>query len=493
MRKTSVNENLNEVSVVRKENIIYPRNPPFNPPEIYPEYPFSSSLTDDQNKVYALIRESLIQLGLDKENMGTKSWNPFKNIIKPGNTVLIKPNFVKEKNEKGFGIFSLVTHGSVLRAIIDYVYVALKGKGQIIIGDTPLESTDFDKVCKLNGIKDTVDFLKNNYDVPIELIDLRKSRTFFYGERIIKKELKGDPKGYTLVDLKDESLLSDLDNEKVNYHTLGDHTISQYNPYEVKKGLPNNRHSLGKHQYGVGNTVLTADAVISVAKLKTHKKTGITLNLKNMIGIINGKEFIPHHRPGPYPVGDSFLQYPPKHFIIRRNIIKNTIRFISKYPFLYNSLKFTTRDLFKLDFNLKPRIEWGDWYGNNTLWRTILDINKILLYSDKNGEIQEEKQRNYFCFVDGVVGMDGEGPVSGRPYKAGVIIAGHNQVSVDVIGAEIMGFDSGKIRLLLKAGHLGENRLDKIKVIGELPRFKFKPSMGWIGKIERKNELIQTV
>jgi len=42
--------------------------------------------------------------------------------------------------------------------------------------------------------------------------------------------------------------------------------------------------------------------------------------------------------------------------------------------------------------------------------------------------------------VDGVVGMEGNGPRNGKPFKAGVLLAGTNCFAVDVVMAEMMGF-----------------------------------------------------
>src|ERR1022692_1434372 len=50
----------------------------------------------------------------------------------------------------------------------------------------------------------------------------------------------------------------------------------------------------GAHRYAVGNTVLSADVILNVPKLKTHMKTGMTGALKNFVGIVGSKDFLPH-------------------------------------------------------------------------------------------------------------------------------------------------------------------------------------------------------
>jgi uncharacterized protein (DUF362 family) len=489
-------EKISIVSITRNKDICdYPNNPPFNPPKIYPEYPFEPTINKG-NTIYLLVRNALLQMELDKQNIGTKEWNPFREIVTPGTTILIKPNFVSHYHEKGLSVNSVIVHGSVIRPIVDYVYIALRGKGKIIIADTPLENADFSKICILSGLSETIEYLKKQSDIQIELLDLRASRTIFdSGGKITKEPLSGDPMGYQLVDIGQDSALAELDGENTNYYTLGDHSVNHYNPYEIKRGVPNLYHNKDIHQYSIGRTVLSADTVISVAKLKVHKKAGVTLNLKNMIGIIHGKEFIPHHRPGSPPNGDSFPLPPPKKYIIKRSLTQRVLRILSKNEQVYNSIKYIVRDLMKIPHSLEERehIEWGDWYGNDTVWRTILDVNKILFYADGSGVMREKRQRKYFCFIDGVIGMEGDGPMGGDAVPVGVIFAGKDPVAVDTVAAKMMGFDVNKLKTIKKAGKLEKyaiGRCDKkkIKVLLEDEKLwdvmHFRPPVGWVGYVE---------
>ena len=51
-------------------------------------------IINEKNSVYREIRECLIDLEMDKKNIGTKEWSPLSEIISPGNIVVIKPNLV---------------------------------------------------------------------------------------------------------------------------------------------------------------------------------------------------------------------------------------------------------------------------------------------------------------------------------------------------------------------------------------------------------------
>ncbi len=79
-----------------------------------------------------------------------------------------------------FGItdtLSLVTHGSVIRTVLDYAAKALKGSGTITIGDCPIQGTKWDQVVKLVGLDQLVDYAKASYPgIQFILRDYRLAR-----------------------------------------------------------------------------------------------------------------------------------------------------------------------------------------------------------------------------------------------------------------------------------------------------------------------------
>src|SRR5262249_2514797 len=96
-------------------------------------------------------------------------------------------------------------------------------------------------------------------------------------------------------------------------------------------------------------------------------------------------------------------------------------------------------------------IRSGNWHGNDTVWRMVHDLNRILLYSDDEGNMEGHPVRGFFSFVDGIVGGEGNGPLDASPREAGVVIAGANAVAVDLACARLMGFDGEKIPMLRRA------------------------------------------
>ena len=62
----------------------------------------------------------------------------------------------------------------------------------------------------------------------------------------------------------------------------------------------------------------------------------------------------------------------------------------------------------------------------------------------------------HFAIVDGIVGMEGDGPIMGTPKQAGVLVMGRNLAAVDATCARIMGIDPFRVKYLAAAdGRLG--------------------------------------
>jgi len=123
----------NVVAITRKKGLIYTDYPPYNPPFSYPEYKGSDHSLDVTNQVYDQVRTLFFQLAMDRDNYGNHNWNPLRELINPGDKVVIKPNFVLHFNDSGQDINAVITHGSVIRSVMDYVYIALKGKVRLLL------------------------------------------------------------------------------------------------------------------------------------------------------------------------------------------------------------------------------------------------------------------------------------------------------------------------------------------------------------------------
>jgi uncharacterized protein (DUF362 family) len=72
-----------------------------------------------------------------------------------------------------------------------------------------------------------------------------------------------------------------------------------------------------------------------------------------------------------------------------------------------------------------------------------------------------------FAIVDGIVGMDGNGPIQGRPKPVGVIVSGHDPVAVDATCCRIMEIEPSRIDYLTLAAGLDRLEAKNIQQIGE--------------------------
>jgi uncharacterized protein (DUF362 family) len=118
------------------------------------------------------------------------------------------------------------------------------------------------------------------------------------------------------------------------------------------------------------NTVLGADLLVSMPKMKTHHWTGATLSMKNLFGVVPG----------------GVYGWP-----------KNVLH----------------------------------WSG---IHECIADLHSFF--------------PRQFALVDGIVGMEGNGPIQGTPKHAGVLVAGSDPVAVDATCCRIMRIDPLQIAYL---------------------------------------------
>lgn len=484
--------NNSQVAMSKTQRALYPSYSPFHPSECYPEYPFPIQLSNEKNYVYEAVRENFRLLGLDRKNYGKEAWNPLKEIIRKGDTVVIKPNFIRQSHLLSEDWEYVITHGSVIRAVLDYVYLALEGEGKIIIADGPQTDSDFFCICSKAGIYSVIDFYKKEAHFTIELLDLRQER-WIQEDNIIKERiiLKGDPRGYTKINLAENS---EFANYSLNGKFYGADYFSEQTIWH---------HSDGRHEYLVSSSLLGADVVINLPKLKTHKKAGVTLSLKNMVGINGNKNYLPHFTEGtPSEGGDQFGSSALKNKLEGRSreILHRLLKCAGgKGKALVRRIRRNGELIFG---STEETVRSGNWYGNDTLWRTILDLNKILFYADAFGNMRLDYPKGYLSIVDGIIAGEGNGPMAPEPKSCGILFAGFNPVAVDVVGATIMGYDFNKIPQLKNAFQIesyqlipfqpeqielitnNKNSNRKLFEIDHQDILSFKPHFGWKGHIE---------
>jgi uncharacterized protein (DUF362 family) len=108
-------------------------------------------------------------------------------------------------------------------------------------------------------------------------------------------------------------------------------------------------------------------------------------------------------------------------------------------------------------FGIVPGSCYG-WPKNVLHWAgidsSILDINAAA--------------RPDFAIVDGILGMEGNGPIQGTPKPCGVLVLGDDPVAVDATCCRVMGLRPEKVEYLDAAGTmLGHLDPEKIQQLGE--------------------------
>jgi len=477
---------------------IYNNEPPFHPDTHYPELPFSD-VSSMPNHPYRLLRELFVKLGLDIKNYGGLQWNPLGTIIKPGQTVLLKPNFVLSFNSSGDDLFAVVTHPSILRAIVDYVYLALKGIGRIVIADAPQMDCNWEELMASQHLNTIQTFYRSKLNFNIEVYDLRNfalidRMNLAYTKN--RKNLPGDPLGSIIINLGCKSAFYGLPSE--NYYG------ADFNRSETIM-----HHQGETHEYCISKTVLSADVFISVPKMKVHKKVGVTLNFKGLVGINTNKNYLIHYRIGTIREGGDQLpdQLPKadrvivkiKRFLYDKALAKKTKWGELVYKVASSFYKYFVKPVKKISQSTVLQ-DGGNWYGNDSAWRMTSDLAKILLFADAEGKLHELPQRKILCVIDGIIGGENNGPLSPNSKLSGVLIAGENPLSVDLVATRLMGFDYQKIKIFkilnsLKGFDFGIDSIDQINVLSDDKEiqqmfmsksrfFDYKPHPGWVGHLE---------
>jgi len=472
--------------------------PPFGPDADYPELDGVPD-RDPANFAFREFRSFLKLLGWDSGNHGSARWNPLGWLIRPGQTVLLKPNLVVSEHPGGDAFIRYTnTDGVLVRCVAEYVAKALAGRGTIVIGDSPIKETDFAKATAVTGVAAVAEALRGHPGLTVEMVDFRdfvsrRDEVAMVGGRT----QVGDARGYTEYDLGPHSELEEVSEQSARFRS----TAAYY-----ENRMPET-HAPGRHRYSVANSVLDADVFINLPKLKTHCKAGMTVALKNLVGICNEKRWLPHHRQGsPQQGGDEYSERTAlgvklverlKDFFVQNPVGKLI------YPRIMLANKLGKR-LFGIDMirsirNSDP-YQNGGWYGNDTVWRMVLDLNKILLYGQRDGTLAAVPTRRMITFVDGLWAGDAEGPLRPSPKEAGVIMVGVDSLLLDIVAATLMGFDYSKIKLLSRAlaiqdYPLTRTALQAVEVVTNEPGWRsleairgahlaFRPPRGWVGHIE---------
>ncbi len=349
-----------------------------------------------------------------------------------GKKVLLKPNWVRhELLESDF--LCLRTNDNLLLCILEEVLMMSPSK--VLMADAPVQGCVWDRMIT-NEFLGQVMALSDKYSVPVSVKDFRRTVTDIESNTV-SRDLH-PMSDYLLFDLGEESFLESITTADNRFR------VTCYDPDRMAEV-----HHKGVHQYCIAKDVFEYDVIITIPKLKTHRMAGMTNALKLLVGINGDKDYLPHHRIGSIKEGGdnykdkSFLRTMSNRFIDASNRRRGTT--LSKIFSIIGS------KLWQYSCPDAATMMNAGWYGNDTIWRTVMDINRIALFGDKTGYLHKEQQRQLFIIMDGIIGGQGDGPLHPLPAALGVVACSDNPYLMDVAAGHLYHLDIANIPLLREA------------------------------------------
>lgn len=356
-----------------------------------------------------------------------------------GKKILFKPNLVCDNKKEGDEI-CLITHPNFIKAALKVVLEC--GPASIIIGDAPIQNCRWDLMLS-EDFYHSVEELSKEYEVPIKIVDFRKVIYFPRINKFGKSNRTEDD--YLIFDVGQRSWLEPITEERNKFR------VTNYNPDRMALS-----HSKGMHKFCVAKEVFESDIVITMPKPKTHRMACLTNSLKVLVGINGDKDYLPHHRIGSEKQGgDCYKDY--NFFRSLGETILDSANRHQGSP-LYKPLYYLSRIFWKFGRPNNEVSTNAGWYGNDTVWRMVLDLNTIAEYGKLDGTLAEEPQRVIYTLCDGIVGGQGSGPLNPDPLALGLISFSNDAYLMDEIMGLIYGLKIHKIPLLREAAESNKGK-----------------------------------
>jgi uncharacterized protein (DUF362 family) len=376
--------------------------------------------------------------------------------------IVLKPNWIQESHEHRPDVWEpVITHPAVLLGVVEALAERIWGPATLCICDAPHTYADFAAIAARGGFAGALERVRARFPaLRIELLDLRRER-WVRREAVVVERVRNaeDPRGYVRLDLARDSLF------------FGHAGEGRYYGADYDSRVVNAHHRGELHEYLIAGSPMACDLFVNLPKLKTHKKTGITCCLKNLVGINGDKNWLPHHTEGtPRTGGDEFPQESLASALERR-ARKLGMKMMLAVPPLGTWLYRKARRVgMQVLGDSESVLRHGNWQGNDTCWRMALDLNRALLYGRADGSWRDAgRARHYLAIVDGVIGGQGNGPLCPDPADSRVLLAGRDPAAVDALACRLMGFDPADLPIVAHAFEphrwpITRTRLDGLRV-----------------------------
>jgi uncharacterized protein (DUF362 family) len=411
-----------------------------------------------------------------------ESWS---DLAGSNDTVLFKPNLIHHRHLTGGDYSAVVTQPGVL----DLAWQTadrLGLSGTRAVADAPQGDAEFDVILERTGLD------RWGRERGVSLVDLRNVRYEGPRDVVVRRHpLPGDPAGAVRVNLGRRSAFFGVEG-RTFYGA----------DYDI--AYTNDHHRGETHEYLFSGTALQSGIVINLPKLKTHKKAGVTLSMKNLVGLNADKNLLPHYSLGtPKDGGDAYVDSAAQQRF-EAGLLKSIKPVLRRSPLASRTAGLLKPLARRVLGDTLEVVRSGNWWGNDTVWRMIIDLNRILLYARPDGSLADSPQRRCVSLMDGIVAGNGNGPEAPDPLRTNVVIAGVDFVAVDIVATTLMGLDYRLVPHLAHAldAHplpLTTVEVEKLVVesnVTEWDRnlweidpdsmFRFTPHFGWRGHLERQ-------
>lgn len=328
------------------------------------------------NPAYNLVWRTVLDLHLGPAD------NPLRDLIAPGDKVLLKPNVVQERDYD-------CPPPAFIRPIVDMC--ALAGAAEIVIADGNREPTFlvFDAQGYTQEYIDALDAL--------------------WPEAAISRADLHDRSDWRWVTLGGNSAYegsSYTDNQTNRYDDVctgyGSTQRNLYfgttaNPRRDTADVANTGNII--RWWAVNNRIFEADVIINIPKMKVHMMNVNTIAMKNWVGVT------------------LISTYPESYY--GQNLVRVSHHRRNPAATLYQKSGF----------------------GNDLMWRDLGDLQRATLYwQGHNQPLSSTPLRKYLVICDGIWGGESDGGAGYKGYFQGAVTASVDPIAHDCVGSRLMAY-----------------------------------------------------
>lgn len=365
-----------------------------------------------------------------------------------GKAILLKPNFVRE-NRAPQDPICLFTHPNVIFATLRVLLEM--GPSNITIGDAPIQNCRWDLMLK-QDFYDKIAEISKEFNTPIKIVDFRK--VVFYPKRNEFGRSTRTDDDYLVFDVANRSWLEPITRDPNVFR------VTNYDPDRMAKS-----HAKGMHKFCVAKEIFESDIVITMPKTKTHRMACITNSLKILVGMNGDKDYLPHHRIGSTSQGGDCY----KEYNLLRTIAEKLFDFANRHRggLLYMPAEYSALILWRLSHPSAETSANAGWFGNDTVWRMVMDLNTIAHFGKLDGTLAETPQRTMYTLCDGIIGGQGSGPLEPDPLALGMLSFSNDPYLMDEVAGLTFGLEIEKIPLLREASNMNKKKEVTFIIDGE--------------------------